>query len=667
MKLTDEKTTYKYVDISQITDAKYMDKALSFAGQVAHKETVPFMAYDEVKMTCTPDDSKAMCNGCRNAATGFKSKTIGAKSPHILKFMHLNAEKVGGVLKCVAGVPSKCSMSKFDLSGTKTNLTRGSITPMIDDVGTLVNDAENIHEIMVPIVFVGDADMVELNKTYMFSGFLHADPKSGRAMFACEVAKPIADDIRNFRLTDKINEKLKRFQPEERTVSGYKAKIRDILNELKVNHHKINGREDCAFWQVLTFTCPLDYRWGSFGTSGRRGWLETAIIGDTKTGKSIMAEGMMKAFNIGYKISGDSVTYSGLVGGATQDATGMWTINWGLCPRHDRRILIMDEMHNENAIPVLKQLNEMRTSGVAKITKIVQGACPARVRKLILANPPEGTTTESWSFGVELLSSIFTTSESIARLDIFVCPVKSDVDSTESGMIHDAIDPYYQPQLQDLIRYIYSRTGEQMVIHDDVRDIIRKEAVRLCNKYNGLKIPLIESGETHHKIARMCNAVAALTYNVEDGDRDTLVIDEAIIKIVVEAIEANYDNDSTGYLAYSRREDRYAKFNDFKEFYAICSGVRSDFGKAHFELLEMLKDAPEMTSRDISDVWDISPVKLKSLMTILRKNRLFTNKSGKIRKTKRGLHVLRFLVGYGDEPKLIDKSAITEYFKKHMV
>jgi len=60
----------------------------------------------------------------------------------------------------------------------------------------------------------------------------------------------------------------------------------------------------------------------------------------------------------------------------------------------------------------------------------------ARVRKLFIANPPrEGATTQSYDKPVEMLLDLFGTAESIARLDMFVAPSKTDVPDTEVKMV----------------------------------------------------------------------------------------------------------------------------------------------------------------------------------------------------------------------------------------
>jgi hypothetical protein len=217
MKKTLSKKDYKYTDITKINDAKNMGRPIQFVGKVSWKEEIPFMAESEIKMSCDPDDSKAMCNKCPNAQLGACVKTVGADSNHILKFINLPHEKRGGVLRSIANVPSKCSKASFNLSGDKINLTQGLITPLMESVGTYVKDIENLHQIKVPIVFMGGADMVEPHSDYTFYGYVHAHPKSGRATFLAEKVTPIIDDIKSFKMTAEGKERLQKFKVESTT------------------------------------------------------------------------------------------------------------------------------------------------------------------------------------------------------------------------------------------------------------------------------------------------------------------------------------------------------------------------------------------------------------------------------------------------------------------
>jgi len=266
MKETKSETAiaHKFVDITKINNANNMDKPIFTVGSLTYKESIPFMGYSEVKMSCEPDDSKSMCNNCINARSGACVKTFSAESPHLLKFMSLPEEKVQPVLKTMANVPSKCSLAKFSTSGSKINITRGILNPSTSEVGSLVKDVENLCQVEVQIAFLGDPNQLDVNSDYSFYGYLQREPKTGKAILVADKAMPVADDIKSFQMTDEVEKALKRFQSEELTKESVKARYREIANELKCNYHKINGREDVAFWQTLAFTSCLDFRYGTY-------------------------------------------------------------------------------------------------------------------------------------------------------------------------------------------------------------------------------------------------------------------------------------------------------------------------------------------------------------------------------------------------------------------
>jgi len=64
---------------------------------------------------------------------------------------------------------------------------------------------------------------------------------------------------------------------------------------------------------------------------------------------------------LGLKYRGKSVTFPGLVGGVNESGSGNKYVSWGIFPKNDKRIVILDEIHNSEARPVLRQLNELRS------------------------------------------------------------------------------------------------------------------------------------------------------------------------------------------------------------------------------------------------------------------------------------------------------------------
>ena len=377
----------------------------------------------------------------------------------MLNFVRTSADRVSSALKAAGGIPNKCGNVNIDKDVSKVNLTCGVVTPITEYVGKLAADIESLYSVMVPIVIINETSKLEDNKTYHFDGYTHRDPHTGRVVFLCERVRPRDDDIKSYKLDDDKWERLKKFRPKnwkEKTIS---SKINDVLYELKVNHHKMNKRNEIALATLLTYASPLDYVYGNYGTTGNRGWMETYIAGDTTTGKSEVVLKTMAAIGLGFLVEGESVSYPGMVGATFQHPGHKgYAINWGLFPRHDKRLVVVDEAHNENAMDVLPRLNDVRRSGIAKITKACQGTAPARVRKIVVSNPPHQNTTDDYGFNVEIMRDVMKTPEAIARFDLFLCTRNVDTSTTEATAISMDIPEYYGPDLNELIRFIWSIT-----------------------------------------------------------------------------------------------------------------------------------------------------------------------------------------------------------------
>ena len=397
--------------------------------------------------------------------------------------------------------------------------------------------------------------------------------------------------------------------------------------------------------------------------------METYIAGDTTTGKSEVVLKTMAAIGLGFLVEGESVSYPGMVGATFQHPGHKgYAINWGLFPRHDKRLVVVDEAHNENAMDVLPRLNDVRRSGIAKITKACQGTAPARVRKIVVSNPPHQNTTDDYGFNVEIMRDVMKTPEAIARFDLFLCTRNVDTSTTEATAISMDIPEYYGPDLNELIRFIWSRTPDQVVVPDEVVEYIVRESDRLCRKYNGVEIPLIKPGDVQHKIAKMCCSLAGLTLSTRDDDRETIEVRLTHAEYIIAFLETIYDGEGTQYLDYSRFTGRYTRFRDFKDFYDCCGKMREVIGHHNRELIQEINASPVIDTRYISDTWELGQDKVKKVFTEIVRCRLGKRgRGGMFKRTKRGIDVFRFLLKVKDLSQPIDVELAKTHFQKFMV
>ena len=99
-----------------------------------------------------------------------------------------------------------------------------------------------------------------------------------------------------------------------------------------------------------------------------KGWLECAIVGDTRTGKTETFKNINAHYRTGdFITSGENTTRAGILGGA-QQINGRWILTWGKIPRNDGGLVGIDEA--DELRETIAKLSGVRSSGYAEIVTI---------------------------------------------------------------------------------------------------------------------------------------------------------------------------------------------------------------------------------------------------------------------------------------------------------
>jgi len=684
---TKSRTTVTNIPLSEVNNADLLYQRISTEVLINDVDEIPFVPPLQLAMDCQPDIETALCKGCKYSSSCGTDKVLSADTKGLLNFINCKEDDMHRVYKKALGVPSKCRVAKIRESGKKVNLSQGSMVPPIEYVGKSTNlegetPKENMHTVIVEAVFMGK-NLVQANRSYKVEGVVHRDPNNGRLVFLVDKAEGILDDIKGFKLDDKMKGVLKIFQPDEWTYESLKEKLIDIHKEIKINHHQINGREDLAFFMDVTYHSVMAFTWGN--SIHHRGWIDLCVCGDTRLGKSLMVERIMNMHQMGYIIAGESVSYAGLMGGVVNQANKRAgnTLHWGVLPKHDQRIVIFDECHSKNALDLWPMLNDVRSSGIAKYNKIIQRQAPAAQRKMFISNPPIGTEVSDYIYPCEMLKRIYQAAETIARFDALVVPRSMDVDPSLVKVQEDIIEPHYyeydgyigkmgykwKAPGYWLLRFIYSRTANQVVFNPEAMALIISESDRLCRKYSSSGIPLVDPGEIHFKLARGCASLAGRTDSVDDHDPETIIVRECHVQVYIEALEAQYDG-ASNYIGYSKKMFRQTKFKNAREFYEICCNVKNAFvDTKNLPLLERIYEDDMINFKELGFLWQTSSENvLKQVSTAMMTHGLVTPNPAmtNFRKNRKGLMVLRYLkdIELG-RYQLISERHCEQYFNKH--
>ena len=118
-----------------------------------------------------------------------------------------------------------------------------------------------------------------------------------------------------------------------------------------------------------------------------RGYLDTLIVGESRTGKSSTANTLRKEYGLGVftSLAGNSATIAGLIGGSNKTPTGFQT-RAGVIPQNHRGLVIFEEF-GKCKQDVVSELTDIRSSNEVRIAR-VSGTItlPALVRMIALTN-----------------------------------------------------------------------------------------------------------------------------------------------------------------------------------------------------------------------------------------------------------------------------------------
>lgn len=306
----------------------------------------------------------------------------------------------------------------------------------------------------------------------------------------------------------------------------------------------IEGRPDLFGAMILTYCSVTEIPWQA---GIIKGWLDTMIIGDTRTGKSQMAQRFVKTLGLGGYINGENARSTGVIGGV-QRFGDSWVITWGAIPMNDRGLLIIDEASGLE-IDDIKNLSSTRSSGAVTLNKIVKGEARARTRLVWLSNPRSGRNLADFYWkGFGAFQEFIPVAEDQARFDLVLTAAREDVDVLEG------IDSEVQPNIEiwnNLFNTAWGIESHDIVFPREFRIDVRDAAKKLNEDYGGG--PLVVGVAVHEKLLRLTCAFAVLCGSIENNK---LYIQKKHLQFAVEFLEETLNKPSFGYGDYVREFKR---------------------------------------------------------------------------------------------------------------
>jgi hypothetical protein len=369
----------------------------------------------------------------------------------------------------------------------------------------------------------------------------------------CRVTDPRSQQ-NYYVIRDAENVTTARVQPGEVDLARFQEVATESISAAQLIQHyydewlpvlAIEGRPDLFGAMLLTFCSVTEIPWRG---GLLKGWLDVMVIGDTRTGKSQMAQRFVKTPEMGSYINGENARRTGVIGGV-QRFGDSWVVTWGAIPMNDRGLLIIDEASGLD-VEDIKDLSSTRSSGAVTLNKIVKGEARARTRLVWLSNPRSGRNlSEFYWKGFGAFQEFIPVIEDQARFDLVLTAAQEDVD------VPLGVDVDKKPRLQEwhaLIKLAWSLEADDINIQSEVRDGMRDVVKKLTDDLGGGC--LVVGVAVHEKLLRLSCAFAMLCGSVNDNGK--LIVGMKHLQFADEFLRSTLNKSSFGYGDYIREFKR---------------------------------------------------------------------------------------------------------------
>lgn len=435
-----------------------------------------------------------------------------------------------------------------ELIGSPVNYHPVAFLPVteVEIIPTAVMD-QDVPYVMQRCYFFGQR--IEANVPYNFEIIPTTDLRSQETVGLIVKCDPISKTIDRFEFSKKELEELRVFQPSEfETVT---EKLATIANEISVRFTRIYNRLDWHLATLLSWASPLTWRFPN-ETRLHRGWINTLALGDTETGKSEVVKSLQHLFGVGVTVNAENCTFVGLVGGAIKSASGQLMLRWGRIPISDKQLVVVEELSGLS-VDEISNLSEVRSSGMARLDKGgLSSETNARTRLICLSNVrPANRTLASYLSGVQAVQELVGHGEDIARFDMIVTLVDSEV---PVDIINDATPRpsgcVLKPELlHRLIRFIWALQADQIQFSQSAYLECLTQTIELSKIYHPA-IPIFKGGSGRYKLARIAAAIACFQFS---WNGTCVTVQKKHVSAAAKLLKMLYNKPSLGYRQYSEQ------------------------------------------------------------------------------------------------------------------
>ena len=559
----------------------------------------------ETMFSCDQSGGK-VCERCALYGSGERTVAIKPNDSGIIDFVGISTNFQRSLVRKRAGIPTRCEIyeSSTTESGTIEEIL---VTPELE-TASLSDDSMHLIQ---RAFYVGLG--LDYNASYVIKSRPVPFHKTSKIVHHVIDATPSRDSIESFEMTDELHERLKAFQA---TQGRVKWKLAEIATDLQDHVTRIWDRLDIHIGMDLIWHSVLEFEFDS--KKERRGWLETCVVGDTRTGKSEIATQLQRHYGYGEIVSGENTSYAGLVGGAIKydDA---WFVKWGRIPLNDKRMVVIDEVTGMNTDDIAL-MSGVRETGIADVTKIETQRANARTRAIWIGNVrgPKQDLSD-YDYGCLALHDLIGQPEDIARFDYALVAARDEVSPQTVNSSHKIRSRQRYPSdlCSELVLWVWSRSADEVQFQREAVEACWKHAITMGETYSST-LPLVMAENQRIKLARIAAAIAARVFSTTDGEN--LIVTAEHVDVARWLLDKFYSKESFGYMQLSKQKAVFANRRH------NAQGKVIEYLKSRPLLADQLSRAKLVNASKIADYTGIGDDDAKEVLRLLTSTMMVEDK-----------------------------------------
>ncbi len=478
---------------------------------------------------------------------------------------------------------------------------------------------------------------------YLATGYVKTHPKTQQVTFLIESLLPQEDDYQKFDLEQNLDH-LRAFKG---------LSWSDILKDLTENVTRVFERDEILAAILLTYCSPL---WIRFNGETVRGWLLSAITGDSGSGKTQSYSRFAEFVNIGDCFSGLTGTRTGLAYALVEHKQKGWQVKIGRYPANSGKILIVDETQH---LPDwdLRAISKAMEEGFIQIDRVKSRGYESMTRLIMICNPRGDQVMDSYSFGCETLKGLFSPTI-IRRIDLAVFANSGDlqdlsfINRKRPEHTGGKITP---DMLRAVIYWTWNLKPENVVFTPEAEEVCLSQADRMSDVFGyAVDIPLVPPSDFRNTLARISAAFAAVLLSTDESF-SSLIVETEHVNMAVEFLCGIYSHDNCGLDTYSdiqRIGSQLTDYEDIEEaFLRRKENEKHDYqNEAIFTRAIYIFRISEIVRReDLAEQVGCSVEPIKKVVKLLKRfNLIESGRDGYVKKPKFNKFLRRFLRKHPD-------------------